>query len=224
MTGGEGGSGTASKEIASSQAGPSSYQVVVDGKAETQIISQVHAGDESTYIRFTYTPVETIENGALKFIVPDGWSSPQLDNANGEGYTYVDDRGNATTRSPDPGPGRSIIVPISSISADGSTSIVIHYGADDGAAKVPTEMGPSAFSLEVTASGAGTSGFKRLADLKDLTVDVRSQASGLGSASVAPNTVNAGDMTTVTITYDPIGEIDGGRVILTVPSEWAGGD
>ena len=38
---------------------------------------RIHAGDTNTYLKFTYTPEETIQDGQLKFQVHGDWSDPQ---------------------------------------------------------------------------------------------------------------------------------------------------
>ena len=75
----------------------------------------------------------------------------------------------------------------------------------------------------------GTSG--SFANIGAVDVEVRSQASGRGSASVDTGmadedgnaTVNAGDTGSITITYTSIGQIVNGRVKLTVPEALTGG-
>ena len=62
------GTGVATREIRSSNNPPAKY----DGSdTATQ---EVHAGDDSVYILFAYTPSETITDGELRFTVPTGWS------------------------------------------------------------------------------------------------------------------------------------------------------
>ena len=118
--------------------------------------------------------------------------------------------------------GRVLTIP--SITIDSSSSIEIHYGVGSLGAEAPDVMKTSKFEFEVK----GTSGaFKSIgtADVK-----VRSQASGRGSVSVATGmkaddgtaTAYAGDEGVITITYAPIGEIDGGSVKLTVPEALVG--
>ena len=90
VTGGGDGSGTVEVAVVHSQAGPAEYDVVLDdGTIDAQIIEEVHAGDSETQIRFTYKPIETIADGALKFTVPSAWSHPQADSVTTPGYTTV---------------------------------------------------------------------------------------------------------------------------------------
>ena len=212
--GGEGGKGGVVASVEQSAEGLSFYDKVADdGTVTSEPERRVHAGDDTAYIEFTYTPTETIEEGELTFTVPPDWTEPQADSRNQPGYTDVDEE-DAQTTFPDYN-GRTVTVPISFIDSGGT--IIIHYGLGNGGAVPPKEKKTSTFIFEV--SGSGDSSPDSIT--KQPTVEVYSQASGRGSASVDPMTVSAGEMTTVTITYDPIGEIDGGRARLTVPDEWA---
>ena len=53
--------------------------------------TRVHAGDDSTYITFTYKAAQPITDGQLEFIVPvaDGWSKPQ-ESDRIDGYTAIE--------------------------------------------------------------------------------------------------------------------------------------
>ena len=53
------------------------------------------------------------------------------------------------------------------------------------------------------------------------TVKVREAASGSGTAAISPESADAADMETVTITYTAAGEIDDGALRLTVPDKWS---
>ena len=55
---------------------------------------RIHAGDMGTYLMFTYTPSQTIQNGQLIFEAPGEWTDPQNDPGTA-GYTFVDDTGTA---------------------------------------------------------------------------------------------------------------------------------
>ena len=56
---------------------------------------QVHAGDDSTYLVFTYTPSQTIAEGQLRFTVPGTWTAPQNEATGEPGYTYLEEIGGA---------------------------------------------------------------------------------------------------------------------------------
>ena len=214
VIGGDDGTGTAEVKIVRSNEGLKKY----DGEPGT--IRQVHAGDNEIYLKFTYTPVETIENGELVFTVPTqfGWSKPQRDSARTMGYTDVRRVGTARLGTESFGTD-SVTIPIFSIDKD--DKIEIHYGVENGGAEAPKiVIEKSTFTIEVQGSATGDP-----EPIDDQPfVRVRSQASGRGSASIDKETVSAGDTDTIKITYTSIGQIVNGRVKLTVPDTWAGGE
>ena len=86
------------------------YTVIADdGTPETQIIEQVHAGDDEVNLEFVYTPIETIGDGELQFTVPSGWTYPQADSSSEPGYTTV---GPVVQSDPITFNGASLTVPI----------------------------------------------------------------------------------------------------------------
>ena len=133
-------------------------------------VRKVHAGDTGVYLVFKYAPVETIEDGALRFTVPSDWSMPQEESSNQAGYTtvagYIPEFNN-----------RTITIPIVQL-ASGS-SIEIHYGSGSLGAEAPKVKKTSEFLF----AEKGTSG--TFSNIGAVEVDVRSQASGRGSASIA---------------------------------------
>ena len=172
-------------------------------------VRKVHAGDTGIYLVFKYTPVETIEDGALRFTVPSDWSMPQEESSNQAGYTtvagYIPEFNN-----------RTITIPIVQL-ASGS-SIEIHYGSGSLGAEAPKVKKTSEFLFAVKGT-AGT-----FSNIGAVEVDVRSQASGRGSASIAATNATAGAPDgSITITYDPIGQISNGRIKLTVDEKLTGG-
>ena len=216
VVGGDGGSGTAAVVIDETDAGLSTYDVPQDdGTVVSDVVRRIHAGDDAATLKFTYTATETLQDAELRFTVPPGWSEPQASSSSGAGYTEVTAGTGAQLTFPTYS-GRNVTVPISLIESGGT--IVIEYGVSTGGAKPPTETGMYAFEFRVT----GSAGTTARAIAKQPTVQVYSQAGNKGSASVDPGTVTAGDMTTVTITYDPVGQIVGGRALLTVPAAWFG--
>ena len=210
---GAGGTGEATLlEIVRSDAGLRDY-LNADGDA---LVSerQVHAGDTEIYLVFKYAPVETITDGALQFTVPSDWTEPQEDSSNTIGYTRVESSG-ANTGAP-AFSNQVVTIPIVDITS--SDSIEIHYGSGSFGATAPKVKKTSEFRFAVK----GTSGsFQPIGTVK---VDVGSQASGRGSASVEAMNATAGAPDgSITITYDPEGQIANGRVKLTVPDALTGG-
>ena len=219
VAGGGDGSGKATVEIVASKAGPAQYDVTADdGTVSTQIIEQVHAGDDETHLRFVYTPIETIGDGELMFTVSPNWSAPQADSSRMPGFTTVTSSGSigAVAFS-----GGSLTVPIYSLDKGGT--VTINYGTSDGGAVVPTTAGMSAFDIKVKGSEGGS--LVSLASGNMEQVTVRPQASGAGTAEIdTDGDVYAGDTgRTFTITYTSIGQIQGGKLKVVVPGgdDWA---
>ena len=142
---GEGGSGEGVVEIIATTAGLGLYDGKIDVSDETQ---QVHAGDDSTYLVFTYTASQTIAEGQLRFTVASGgWSSPQDDDTGDHGYTYLDGDGSFTNEQYD-GKG-SVTADVVLTPGD---EIEIHYGAENGGAKAPVAVpngGSSYFAIAI---------------------------------------------------------------------------
>ena len=210
------GSGDGTFEIQSTSAGGGLY----DGESDVdEEMLQVHAGDDSTYIVFTYTATQTIAEGKLRFTVAPGWSGPQDESTGKAGYTYLDDIGSTASISNedyDKVP-KSVEADISLNLGD---SIEIHYGAENGGAEAPDAVPPggySQFAISIQGTLDDDAGFDDIVD-EDLAVKVRVQRSGGGMAEVSPMNVNAGDaMSAITVTYTADGQIDDGQLRLTIP-------
>ena len=210
VTGGGDGSGSASVEIVASE---NSGVYEVDGEE----VKQLHSGDGAkTHLRFTYTPIETIIDGELKFAVPSGWDDPQRDSASAAGFTDVDTTG-GRIGSPRALESGSLTVPIYLIDRD--DSIIIDYGAAGGAVMPPTSVGPEEFKIEIKGSAAGR--FKPIP--RQPMVHIRPQATGKGTASVAADgSLYAGSTgNSVTITYTAVGQVVDGDLKITVPENWS---
>ena len=192
VVGGDGGSGKVEVSIEQTDEGLSNYDVVQDdGTVVSDVVRRIHAGDDATTLKFTYTPTETLQDAELTFVVPSGWSTPQATDSSKLGYTQVTGTGSAQITFPDyTSPARGLTVPISFIDsarthiANSGGTIVIEYGYSTGGAKPPTKADMYAFTFKVTGSGGTTA--KSIAEQP--TVQVYSQASGEGSASVDPTT------------------------------------
>ena len=194
---------------------------------------RIHAADDNTYLKFVYTPTQTIEDGELKFIVDIDaeWSSPQGTSTGIAGYTRVDKTGADTDlglATFDTTAG-FVTVPIDHIDTAGT--IEIHYGAyttaaDGGGASVPKVATlRSPFTIEVKGGDSDDNALGAIrgnADGERLAVRIWSQASGGGSGDVTAGggDLSAGDMEAVlTIVYTAAGEIENGMLKLSVPSD-----
>ena len=111
MTGGGDGSGAVTVGISQSTEGIAIYMIPNDdGELESKRTRQVHAGDTGTYLVFTYTPVETIADGELRFTAPTDWDDVQIDSTREAGYTYATSTDGLIGR--DDMDGDTLVVPI----------------------------------------------------------------------------------------------------------------
>ena len=213
--GGDGGGEVAVEILASANTGDYDYDDA--GTATLTGINQLHAGDadKSANLLFTFTPIETIIDGELKFSVPSGWADPQTDSPSTAGFTVVDSGGRIG--SPD-ATGDSITVPIYLINRD--DTITIDYGTDSGGVTPPTSMGTETFTIAVKGSATGR--FKPVLR-GNSSVDIRPQATGKGTATVsADGTLYAGSTgNTITIKYTAAGQVVDGDLKITVPENWS---
>ena len=218
VKGAESGTGEAEVEIVENKAGEGLY----DGETDADnAIRQIHAGDDSTYIVFTYTPSQTIAEGQLRFTVPGTWTPPQNDATGDPGYTFFEEVGGAIISSEEFDKNtQSVTADVSLTLAD---QVKIHYGAEGGGAKAPKNVptgGYSHFAIAVKGTVEDNVAFENIDD-DDLAVRVRVQRSGGGMAEVSPMSVNAGDaMSAITVTYTADGEVDDGQLRLTIPANW----
>ena len=218
VKGAESGTGDGTHEIMATTADLGLY----DGETDaTEKIFQVHAGDDSTYIVFTYTPSQTIADGQLRFSVPGGWSAPQGDATGQAGYTYIEEVGGAVARNEEyDASAQTLTADVVLASGD---QIKIHYGSGNGGAAAPKQVpsgGYSQFGIAIRGTMDKDARFEHI-DSTDLAVRVRVQRSGGGTAVVSPTRVNAGDaMRAVRVTYTADGQIDDGTLRLTVPDKW----
>ncbi len=133
------GSGDFEGTVMKNKAGEVTYNGVMERR--------IFTGDDETHLEFTYTAKQAIEDGELRFIVPMGWSAPQDEDSNKEGYTLVD-QGNATINLAKP-QGQSVIV--TGVNMRPGDVIKIQYGwydTQDGGAQVPRMAGTYKFQLE----------------------------------------------------------------------------
>ena len=206
------GTGEATVEIRNSSSPMGKY----DGSdVDTQ---EVHAGDTSVYLLFTYTPHETITDGELEFTVPTGgWTTPQEDDQGEAGYTYFEEVRNADIGSAViSGTSRTISVEIIHMTKD--DAVQIHYGwhgVRAGGAEAPSDADTDTFGFRIKGSTDGNLANMRTAHP---TVKVREAASGSGTAEISPASAAAAADETITITYTAAGEIEDGALRLTVPA------
>ena len=192
----------------------------LDGTGKVTVSpTEVRAAANDVQLVFTYTPSQTIVDGALKFTVPSGWSKPQVDRLGTPGYTEVDGLGLGLATADK----SSITVPIFFL--DKTQSLRITYGATAaGRAVAAASTGTDTFRIEVKGQEKGT----LKAIQRQPTVRVLGQGSGRGKAVLTPRPVSgdsalyAGDTNrTLSIVYTAAGQMIGGKIRLTIPLNWS---
>ena len=178
---------------------------------------EVRAADANVRLVFTYTPTQTIEDGALKLTVPSSWSKPQVEEDGRPGYTEAEGPSLGSATDDDK---FSVTIPIISLDKD-QDPIKITYGATDaGRAMASTVVGTDSFKFEMKGHADGH--FRALRDQP--TVTVKRQASGMGKAvlAVEGDALHAGDMDRkITVVYTAAGQMVAGKVRLTIPAGWS---
>ena len=235
VTGAGDGSGTAEVAIVRTEQGAGMYPDTDDSdgdgnRAEVlDDLMRIHAGDTNTYLKFTYTPEETIQDGQLIFTTIGDWSDPQ--SVPGvDGYTYVIRTGAATDISQPvyDETDKTATVDISYIDTGGS--IEIHYGALDavgdgsGAHAPKAASSRSPFKIEIQGGDASTNKPVAIKTAKSEPIAVRvlSQASGGGGAAIDgldDLELTAGGEAEIKIVYTAAGQIRNGMLKLSVPSD-----
>ena len=237
VTGADDGSGSAEVAIVDTEQGAGMYPDTDDSDGDgdkTEVLDdliRIHAGDKDTYLMFTYTPSQTIEDGQLQFTVHGDWSDPQ-DAPGVDGYTYFRTSGTNTHIGPASFDETSQTATVDIFYVDTSGSIEIHYGAfdikgDGSGAHVPIAASTnSPFTIAVKGGDATTNRFSAIktAKSKPIAVRVLPQASGGGGAGVTDGAdeLTAGGMDAeITIVYTAAGEINNGMLKLTIPGGWS---
>ena len=189
---------------------------VVDANGDEVTAPSVRAADDNVILRFTFTPTQTITDGALKFTVPASWSKPQVEETGMPGFTEVDGPGIGTVTDDDK---FSVTVPIFNL--DKNQMITITYGATStGRAMASTAVGDSAFMFET--KGDATGNFRPIRTQPSVTVNPQASGKGKAVVAVTGDALHAGDMDReITVTYTAAGQIVAGKVRLTIPAKWS---
>ena len=179
----------------------------------------IRAAADEVMLVFTYTPSQTIEDGALEFTVPRTWSKPQVEDLGAEGSTEVESTGVISTATDDDG--YTVTIPITSL--DKEQTITIKYGGTGtGGAKAASKTGDSEFIIKMKGHADGKP--TALIDGTPGSVTVARQGSGKGTADLAVtgDAVHAGDMDReITVTYTAAGEMVVGSIELGIPANWS---
>ena len=182
----------------------------------------VRAADDNVTLVLTYTPIQTIVDGALALTVPSSWSKPQVEEVGEAGFTEVSQDGGANIGAATDNGQFTVNIPIFFMDKD--QTITITYGAGDGPAKAsPAVSDDDAFKVEVKGSEDGNLSSRHI---DQQTVMVKRQASGKGKTVAAvtddEGSLHTGDMgREITVTYTAAGEMVAGAVRLSIPPNWS---
>ena len=220
VKGAESGSGEVTVKVEKSKTGVDAIYAGAAAGADGQ---QIHAGDDSTYLLFTYKPDQTIGDGQLRFTVPGTWTDPHDESTDDPGYTRIEGVDGAQVGSIQFDPDKPIITAGISLTQD--QSIKIHYGegGGEGGAVAPAVADDYSFGIAIRGTSDPDDEIK---SIPVPAVKVRAQRSGGGSAYAdvtdSKGALYAGDMgREVTITYEATGQIVNGQLKLTIPAEWS---
>ena len=172
-------------------------------------------------LTFTFTAKRTpLKQGKVSFAVPDGWSPPTK-TAGTEGFIKKVGGGELD----DPSGQR---ISISKLDLDiGDWSVSVIYGAvnDPADAREDDMVGALVHHVagEVTIeSRFDVDGDGSIDDYasNEIGLTVGNVAAGSGTATIRPDSVEAGSIVSPTVTYTAQGTMDGGQVALQMPPDW----
>ena len=78
-------------DVKGAASGSGTVAVMVEKNKSGTAGGQISAGDDKTYLVFTYTAEQSIADGELEFKVPSEWTAPQQEDTNRPGYTYIEE-------------------------------------------------------------------------------------------------------------------------------------
>lgn len=190
------GSGTATVSIEKNKSG----EVVYDSATGAE--QRIFAGDDKTYLLFTYTAEQSIAEGELEFIVPMGWTAPQQGDTNQAGYTYIE-QGNALV-SDEGYNGQSVTATVQMERGD---AVKVHYGwyaGENGGAHAPSAAGTYVFEVKFddTAIDSSPSVIVHGGTASKLMVTAPSSVSADAGATPAAITVEIQDDTDAAAVLD----------------------
>jgi hypothetical protein len=183
-------------------------KVKIDGSGTASIDKTSVSAGTSTTLQITYTATDTISNGRVDFIIPNGWSPPQGSDGTA-GYTTVVSTGTIGTPNFNL---QTVEVPVTNLT--NTQTITVVYGKNGGSSgAIPPGTSPAIFKVKSDMSGTTT--LTEILDNPSVRVD------GSGTASIDPTEANAGSSgNTFTITYSASDQMDGGSLRVDIPSGW----
>ena len=189
-----------------------------DGSGTMQVSpASTVTSSTGNYLTFTFSgPEGGIADGSLGIVVPDGWTTPNVDDTQPGGLGGSCGATAGYTVTPVDG-GEE--VQTSNVYMFGGQECTITYGVngDDSGITAPATGGTYTFTSLESSTATGT-----LTDLASSpTIDVGS--GGAGTMAVAPTTVVAGSTgQTLTFTYTATTPLSNGTVAVQVPGGWSG--
>ena len=182
-------------DVKGAAGGSGTVAVMVEKNKSGAAGGEISAGDDKTYLVFTYTAEQSIEEGELEFKVPSGWTAPQQEDTNRPGYTYIEE-GNALV-SDEVYNGQSVKA---TVQMDRGDAVKIHYGSyttENGGAVAPQAAGTYMFEVKFdgVVVGSPLSVIVQGGTASKLMVTAPSQVSADAGAAPGAITVEIQDAT-----------------------------
>ena len=179
--------------------------------------TSVVAGTTGNTLTFTYTETAAggINNGAVRIAIPTTWTTPQVSNATGAGFT--------TSTSGTAGI-QIHFINVTALYLNQGDSFTITYG--DKSQGGPGSAAPTAANSGLTTwavtSRSTFTGNSTATLASSPTTDVTNSPDGSGTAAISNPSVTAGSSTTEILTYTAAAGGIGvnGEVTMAVPSGW----
>jgi hypothetical protein len=171
------------------------------GTASVTASAPVSAGSSGNQIQIVYTAAGPISGGAISVELPDGWA-PR------DGTLTPSSAGTLGTTTFANG---DITVPVTNLTA--SQTITITYGS-------ATAQGASGNAQFVVKSRGSEDGQLVALSQSPYNIAVSNAEDGSGTATVTPGSVIAGSTSNFTVQFTAIGSMDGGRLVVGIPTGW----
>jgi len=176
-----------------------------------ETVASASSGNQLT---FDFKAAGTMNGGSVSMEVPATWSEPQLTQGI-EGFVTASTPSGGSVGAVSVS-GLVVTVPIDTLGPDQIIRIIYGSGSGSSGAVAQDNAGGATFVFKTK----GSSGDDFASILKPATITVTNAPDGSGTVSVAPTAVTAGSVQELLFTYKPAGTINGGKVQITVPSNW----
>ena len=170
--------------------------------------TSVSAGSTAT-LTFTYSPVGTVNGGAISISVPSGWPGPTSVN------TIVQPEPGAQFGSSQFSSGNTVTVPINALTS--GQTVRVQYTA-----AVPAQLGAATFATRSQGLPDSQGGTLVELDAGSPSVTVTGAVAGSGTVNVsAASPVSSGSSgNNITIDYTAVGPIQSGALQVEIPAGW----